>query len=98
MPYYEYECLKCNHETEVFKSISEFDREELCNDCGQPMHRLISKGHFIYAGVQEAYFNHGLGCVVKNRKHKNEIAKQRGLVEVDNDKPTETVNHKPYEI
>lgn len=98
MPYYEYECTKCGHGDEIFKSISEYDREEACAECKTPMQRLISKGHFLYAEVQEAYYNHGLGCVVKNRKHKDELAKRKGLIEVGNDKPTEDIKHNPYEI
>jgi putative FmdB family regulatory protein len=98
MPYYEYECPKCKHETEIIKSISNYDRDEPCGECGELMDRLISKGHFLYAEVQEAYFNHGLGCVVKNRQHKAQLVKERGLVEMGNDRPKDKPNHNPYEL
>lgn len=104
MPYYEYECSKCGQEYKgisgaIFKRISEYDRPEFC-ECGasEPMQRLISPGHFVGEKVQEAEFNHGLGCVTRNKQHRNEIAKRQGLVEVGNDKPDSEPEHIPYEI
>jgi len=84
MPYYDYQCIKCEHEIEVIKSISEYDSREDCPKCNSEMQRLIKAGYFLNEKVEEATYNPGLGCVVKNRKHRNELAKQRGLIEVGN--------------
>lgn len=98
MPYYDYQCPICKHETEIVKKISEYDSPEQCPKCYNEMDRLISAGHFLYASVEEAEFNHGLGCVVKNRKHRTELAKRKGFTEVGNEKLRDEVKHNPYEI
>ena len=99
MPYYDYECSKCEQTTEIDKSISAYDREEQCQQCNEPMKRLISAGYFLYEKVEEAQFNPGLGQVVRNRKHKNEILRKNGLIECGNDKPpADKPNHIEYEI
>ena len=41
--------------------------------------------HISKSRVQHAEFNHGLGKVVKNQYHKEEICKRMGVVEVGND-------------
>ena len=40
---------------------------------------------FSGTAVQNAEYNPGLGCVVKNKAHRDELAKRKGLVEVGND-------------
>jgi putative FmdB family regulatory protein len=49
MPFYEYECTKCNHQTEVFQKISDppITRCELCNG---KMKKLISQSTFHLKG------------------------------------------------
>ena len=49
MPFYEYECTKCNHQTEVFQKISDppITRCELCNG---KMKKLISQNTFHLKG------------------------------------------------
>lgn len=86
---YEYFCTDCNRLTDVEKSLSELDRLEFCPKCDLQMHRQISarisfKGE--KADSNEAFFSHALGQVVRNEKHQRELAKQRGLVEVGNEK------------
>lgn len=44
-----------------------------------------SKNLLIGGKVQNAEYNPGLGCVVKNKRHKNEILARKGLVEIGND-------------
>jgi hypothetical protein len=61
------------------------------------MHRQIS-ARISFRGEKadsnEAFFSHALGQVVRNEKHQREIAKQRGLVEVGNEK-TSVDSQKP---
>lgn len=49
MPFYEYECTKCNHQTEVFQKISDppITKCELCNG---KMKKLISQSTFHLKG------------------------------------------------
>lgn len=47
------------------------------------MRRLYSANiHLMHTKVQDAEFNPGLGTVTKSRQHREEIAKERGLIEV----------------
>ena len=50
MPFYEYECTKCNHQTEVFQKITNppITRRELCNG---KMKKLISQSSFHLKGT-----------------------------------------------
>ena len=90
MPVYPYHCPKCDNEFDVAKRIAEVDRSEQCS-CGEVLdssHRLIAfKGELLYTAVEDAEYNPGLGCVVKNRKHREQICRDRGLIEVGNDDP-----------
>jgi putative FmdB family regulatory protein len=89
MPHYEYRCEPCDHEFEVFKSMSEYATPESCPKCQGSTHKLISKPNgFINAAVEHPEYNPGLGCVVKNRAHRAQIAKEKGLEEVGNEKPS----------
>jgi putative FmdB family regulatory protein len=49
MPLYEYECTKCNHQTEIFQSITDkpITKCELCNG---KMKKLISQSSFHLKG------------------------------------------------
>ena len=50
MPIYEYECMNCGKQCEVFQK---FNDEPLssCPDCGGHMHKLISRTSFILKGT-----------------------------------------------
>jgi hypothetical protein len=63
------------------------DVNEFCPDCESPGIRQFVPSilHISKAKVTHAEFNPGLGCVVRNQHHKNEIMKQKGVVEVGND-------------
>lgn len=62
-------------------------REEPCEKCRTVSQRQFvpRRIHFNKAKVTHAEFNPGLGCVVKNDRHKADLLKQRGLVEIGND-------------
>lgn len=88
MPVYLYECPSCNTQQDVVKTMSEIDRTEVCK-CGQSLDSSARKinflGSFLYEKVEDAEYNQGLGCVTYGRKHRAEIAKRKGLVEIGND-------------
>jgi putative FmdB family regulatory protein len=50
MPIYEYECLNCRKQCEVFQK---FNDEPLssCPDCGGHMHKMVSRTSFILKGT-----------------------------------------------
>jgi putative FmdB family regulatory protein len=101
MPIYPYRCSKCEHGFEIWAKFSEIDSlEPACPECYNkctPKERLISpKIHLNNTKVEDAEFCEAFGCVVKNKAHRKKIAKERGLVEVGNEKP-ETI-HKHFEV
>lgn len=49
MPFYEYECTKCNHHTEVFQKISDKPMTK-CKKCNGKMKKLISQSSFHLKG------------------------------------------------
>ena len=82
---YEYSCVKCENFFQVMKSMRESDTNEFCNLCGAPGQFLFSPPYISGASVEHAEYNPGLGAVVKNKRHRAELAKRKGLVEVGND-------------
>ena len=50
MPFYEYECIKCNHQTEIFQKISDPPIKR-CKRCNGKMKRLISPTSFKLKGT-----------------------------------------------
>lgn len=86
---YPYECASCKHEFEVTKSVRFIDDIESCPICFFPNNKssrkLAKSGFFYGASVDEAVYNPGLGMVIKNRKHKAEVLRQKGLVEIGNE-------------
>jgi putative FmdB family regulatory protein len=85
---YLYCCPKCTGEFDVWKPAKDMDAPEECANCKVEAKRVICAPRgFINAGVENAEFNAGLGCVTKNRQHRAEICKRRGLEEIGNEKP-----------
>lgn len=84
---YEYVCIKCDHRFDVIKSVKDIDVNEFCPQCESPSERQFtpSRVHLSGTRVEHAEYNPGLGQVVKNKKHRQEVAKRKGLVEVGND-------------
>ncbi|MEW6002381.1 MAG: FmdB family zinc ribbon protein [Nitrospirota bacterium] len=50
MPIYEYECLKCGKQYEVFQKFSD-EPLSSCADCGGPVHKLVSHTSFVLKGT-----------------------------------------------
>lgn len=84
---YVYVCSKCGHEFDVIKSYKDIDVNEFCPKCDEPAERQFVPKRVFFSGtaVTHAEYNPGLGTVVKNKAHKEDILKRRGLVEVGND-------------
>lgn len=91
---YPYRCPGA-HEFEVYKPIADIAREEKCPQCGEVAVRYIARTHFYGAKVEDAEWNPAFGQVVKNTKHRKQLAKEKGMEEIGNE-PVENV-HKHFE-
>jgi len=90
---YEYACDQCVRQFEVVKPMSESSRMELC-ECGAEARRLYSaRVEHLGAKVKDQEYYHSLGQVVKSDRHRREIIKRYGLVEVGNEKPARARHH-----
>ena len=94
---YEYECSFCKHRFDVVKRVAEMDKREICGECGNESIRQFvpQKLHLVGTKVEEAEYNPGLGCVVRGKKQRDAIAKQKGLIEVGTTPPD--MLHKMYD-
>lgn len=85
---YPYRCDACGHTWEVIKRVAEIDNAESCPTCSCLGVRFIaSRQTFYNEKVEDAYYCPALGTIVKNKAHRNKIAKDRGLIEIGNDDP-----------
>lgn len=41
MPMYDYQCAKCNHQTQRMANVDNRDKELQCAKCGAPMQRVM---------------------------------------------------------
>lgn len=84
---YEYKCIKCGKSFDVVKPVKDMDINEYCPSCDSPAERMFVPRNVFFNGakVEHAEYNPGLGCVVKNKAHKQDIMKRKGLSEVGND-------------
>jgi putative FmdB family regulatory protein len=92
---YEYLCEKCDKRFDVIKSYKDIDVTEYCPKCGEFAVRQFvpTRIHLSGTAVTHAEFNPGLGCVVKNKRHKEYLMKAKGVQEVGNDfKSGESMN------
>jgi putative FmdB family regulatory protein len=86
VPCYPYKCTSCPHHFDVVKTVRQIDDPETCPKCQSDSKRYLVAVNFNGASDwDKAEFNAGLGCVVKNAKHRERIAKERGLIEVGNE-------------
>jgi len=86
MPLFSWTCPKC---TGIYETIMSYDKmketECRCKPCNETMKRNITMpartaNKWGDCGITSGYYNKGLGCVVRNETHADEIAKSRGLV------------------
>jgi putative FmdB family regulatory protein len=87
MPTYPYKCARCGENHDIVKSIKLASQEEICPRCEITLDRVWVAPQIIGAKVENAEYNVGLGCVTKSKRHREEIAKSRGLIEVGNETP-----------
>lgn len=90
---YAYRCV-CGHAWDVVKSLADIERVEPCEKCSQPGKRFIAG--FTFYGADDwdkAEWNPAFGCVVRNRKHRAQLAKERGLIEIGNEDPNKIHAH-----
>lgn len=86
MPTYEYSCEKCEKVFEVVKSIKLYQELDPCPDCGNMGVRKVSCNiSFVGTKIEDAEYNPGLGCITKSKRHRDEIAKSKGLTEIGNE-------------
>lgn len=86
MRYYPYECENCGNEWDVYKNLSDIEREERCKKCDTVAIRRIAPTHFYGADDwDKAEFNPAFGKVIKNKQHRAEEAKRRGMIEIGNE-------------
>lgn len=95
MPLYDYSCEKCELDFEIYKSIKEHQPREICPDCGNPSPQNFSRcrPHFTGTKIEDAEFNIGLGRITKSKRHREELAKQLGAIEIGTEKPEKVHEH-----
>lgn len=96
---YEYECSSsaCGERFDVVKPLRDYQTPEKCPKCQKPADRRFSRLQIMGASVEDAEFNPALGCVVKNKKHREELCKRKGLVEIGNDYSSAESIHKEFD-
>jgi putative FmdB family regulatory protein len=85
MPTYDWYCQKCDVGFETIESIKQYSGMAQCPQCKTTTdERSFAKARFTFIGtsVEDREFNHGLGIVTKNSKHRADEARARGLEEV----------------
>ena len=103
---YVYHCSKCALETDVYKSVDEIDREELCPGDGTLMQRILSPTNINTSNCRfESNYNPAFGKVMHSKRDiKNEIRRLNGeqgrnIEEVGNDSlKSIKKQRKPYTI
>lgn len=92
---YEYSCPQCNNRFDVVKSVQMMDSPESCERCHVSAIRdfVPSRVHFTGTRVEHAEYNPGLGCIVRNKSHRAELCKIKGVEEIGNEKPESLHKH-----
>jgi putative FmdB family regulatory protein len=67
VPIYEYECMNCGKQCEVFQKFND-EPLSTCTECGGHMHKLISHSSFILKGTGWYVTDYASG----DRKHAKE--------------------------
>lgn len=77
--------------------MAESSRGEDCPDCAGPATRVWTPTLISGAKVTHPEYNPGLGCVVKNKRHKEDLCKRRNVVEIGNDFKSPDSAHKHFD-
>jgi hypothetical protein len=86
MPLYRMTCPSCRKSTDVLAKVADRPDELPCS-CGATMVRPIglpARTRGMWGGVDTAHFNRGLGCHVSSHAEADRIARERGLVRLNN--------------
>lgn len=89
MPIYRVKCDECGDESDIFRSIAEYD--QLPIHCGIPVHRMVCAA-MVRADIQP-YRSMVTGQMIEGRAQHREYLRKNDLVEVGNEK----LGHKKYE-
>jgi putative FmdB family regulatory protein len=99
MPVYPYKCTTCPHHFDVAKSVRQIDDPETCPKCQSDSKRYLVAVNFNGASDwDKAEYNPGLGCIVKNTKHRERIAKARGLIELGNEDVSKYITRQEQKV
>lgn len=92
---YEYRCYQCIRAFDVVKPAAQMANEEYCPLCKAVGERQFVPSRLYLNGtaVQHAEYNPGLGCIVKDKAHRKEICKIKGVEEIGNEKPDSLHKH-----
>ena len=84
MPIYSWRCNDCNKETEEILSVAELDGFipvcEHCESTGLTKQLDIFCKTAMRWGTGHSYYNRGLGMVIENSQHLEQVMKERNLV------------------
>lgn len=92
--HFKYLCPKCEAISFILKETRDTEREESCTGCKNPLtleNRVVENSRrainnlIVGAKVEDAEYNPGLGVVTKSKRHREEVARQIGAVEIGND-------------
>ena len=85
---YAYQCAECGEKVDIVKAVKDYDRVEYCKDCNTVLTRCFSatRLYFNNTAVQEREFCPAIGHDVTKRE-RQQIAKERGWVEIGNERP-----------
>lgn len=94
MPVYEWHCDRCRLGFETVQSIKDYTGKQKCTACGKAARRIFSCNvHFTGTKIEDAEFNPGLGAITKSKRHRDELAKKMGAIEIGNEKPESVHRH-----
>lgn len=79
MPTYHYECKRCKHDFEEWRSVDNRYRT-FCPACGFGDLGILIESVSIHTDI-EPYYDIQLGKRIKSKKHKKEVAKELGLTD-----------------
>lgn len=79
MPLYDYECQKCEITEERISSVNE---TVYCQNCGEPMKRLMPFSHGINMGVGAyGYYDDNLQTYIHSNRQRRDEMKRQGVGE-----------------
>lgn len=85
MPLYTRVCPECDYRFDVVRSIATRNDPVDCSNCGAPTKRGIEMPAFTPSGWGDSKwagrYDKGLGVTLQSKRHRDQIMKQRGLVE-----------------